>query len=213
MSLWKNKLMPLLFPQRCPICRGIIAAAEDFCTPCADSLPQVVYRRFADGGFPCCSPLPYRDAYAAAIKRYKFGAKGSNTHALALLTARAVVRTYALRDIDCITCVPLYLKDRRRFRHAELLARECAALTGLPYVDLLEKHRKTAPQHTLKRSRRAENIRGAFRVLQPELTRDKRILIVDDIITSGCTLGECARMLKKSGCRAVVCAAVCTAII
>lgn len=212
MSLWNNKTKSLLFPNRCPFCRAVIQIDEDFCKPCAKELPGAVYQRYAVGGFPCCAPLPYRDAYAAAVKRYKFGSKDSYTHALALLITRAAARTFDLDKIDAVTCVPNYQK-KRRFRHAERLARECAVLTGIPYADLLEKHRKTAPQHTLKRTLRFQNVRGAYRVPQPDAVRDKRVLLIDDIVTTGNTLGECARMLKKHGCREVVCAAVCATII
>lgn len=213
MGIWKEKIVPVLYPNRCPFCRTVIPGGEDFCASCAEQLPQLTYRRYTIGGFPCCAPLLYRDAYAAAVKRYKFGAKDGYTHALALLTVRAVVRSYDLGQIDTITCVPMYCKDRRRFHHAERLARECAALTGIPYADLLEKHRQTPPQHSLKRSRRFENVRGAYRVPQPALVRDKRVLLVDDIITTGSTLGECSRMLHKYGAREVFCAAVCTTIL
>lgn len=213
MSFWKDKLQPLLYPNRCPFCGTVLPHDEDFCASCAARLPEVTYQRYAAGGFPCCAPLLYQGAYAAAIKRYKYGGKGGYTHALALLTVRAVVRSYDVGAIDCITCVPMHPKDRRRFRHAEQLARECAALTGLPYRDLLEKKRQTPPQHSLKRADRAKNVRGAYGVLQQEWVRNRRVLLIDDIITTGNTLGECARMLQKSGCRTVLCAAVCTTII
>ena len=100
--------------------------------------------------------------------------------------------------------------QRRRFNHAEALARECAAVMGLPYVETLEKYRQNAPQHTLRRSERSLNVKDVYRVIDPSLVKGKRILLIDDIITTGSTLGECARMLKTGGCRRVICAVACT---
>lgn len=208
----KATALDLLFPRRCPFCRAVIPLGEDMCAPCAKALPRTVYRRFAVGGVRCCAPLPYEGAYAAAVKRFKFGKQSGYAHALARLTAQAAARSYDLQTVDMITCVPEYRKAHRRFRHAEVLARSCAEQTGIPYADVLEKHRKNLPQHTLRLTMRAENVRGVYRVIDAAHVRGKRILLIDDIITSGNTLGECARMLRKSGCREVLCAAVCTTL-
>lgn len=205
-----KRVLDWLFPPRCPFCRAVIPADTDVCEPCAKALPRMVYRRFAVGGVPCCAALPYADAYAAAVKRFKYGKKRGYAHALGRLISQALLQSYELQTIDCITCVPEYRQERGRFRHAELLARTCAELTGLPYAEVLEKHRKNVPQHTLRSGLRAGNVRGVYRVKDKALVQNKRILVIDDIITTGNTLGECARMLRQSGCREVLCATLCT---
>ena len=77
----KNLLSPvlsLLFPPRCPFCRRVLPVGEMICEACSEKLPQVTYRKYTVGNYPCCAPLPYRDAYAAAVKRFKFSRKLPN---------------------------------------------------------------------------------------------------------------------------------------
>ena len=208
----RERALDCLFPGRCPFCRAVLPWGEDFCAPCAKKLPRMVYRRFAVGGVPCCSPLPYEGVYAAAVKRYKYGKKRGCTHALAVLMMRTAAKSYDLQTIDVLTFVPEYRQASKRFNHAEELARACASLTGIPCVGILEKYRKNKPQQSLSLSCRAENVRNVYRIKDGVAVSDKRILVIDDIITSGNTLGECARILKNSGCREVICATVCTVL-
>lgn len=204
-----SKLRRLVYPPRCPFCRRVIAEGTLFCAACTKQLPPMTYQRHAIGGYPCCSPLPYEGKYASAVKRFKFRRKIDYTRALATLIVQSCTRTYDWQRVDYITCVPMYGKSRR-FHHAEALAKECAALAGLPYAAVLEKVKNNKPQHTLKRRQRAENVRGVYRVPDKSLVQNKRVLVIDDILTTGNTLGECCRMLRKSGCREAICAVLCT---
>lgn len=209
---FKVRALSLLFPRRCPFCRKTISAEENFCAACARQLPTAVYTRFAVGGVPCCAPLLYTENYAKAVRRMKFGKKKYYAHALALLMARAVSRIYQKEAFDLITFVPADKKSLRQrgFNQAEELAKELAVYINLPYISVLEKYKRNVPQHTLKRSERLKNVRGVFRVPKNYSLKNKNILLVDDIITTGNTLGECARMLKRAGCQSVSCAVVCT---
>lgn len=206
--------MSAVFPRRCPFCRALVAEKELICGVCAKNLPKTDFTRYTIGGFLCCAPLPYTDEYALAVKRFKFGKKRDYAHALAFLTVKAAEKKLRLDGFDCVSCVPMHRRSLRKrgFNHAEALAREFFALTGLPYIDLLEKHRLNAPQHSLKRSERYDNVKGVFRVPEPLKAKDKRVILIDDIITTGSTLGECSRLLKASGAKEVCCAAVCTSI-
>ena len=107
------------------------------------------------------------------------------------------------------------LKNRlieRGYNQAELLAKECAKIMNMPYCDTLEKIRENREQHSIKASERAKNVKGVYSIIDKELVRDKKILIIDDIITTGNTLGECSGMLVKSGCNSVDCAVLCAVI-
>lgn len=81
---------------------------------------------------------------------------------------------------------------------------------ALPFEPVLEKYRSNAPQRTLNRSRRMKNVRGVFRIRKSHSVTGKRYLLIDDVITTGSTLGECARVLKTGGCSEVCCAVLCT---
>lgn len=108
-----------------------------------------------------------------------------------------------------IISVPLY-KDRERkrgYNQSELLAQELSKKIGLVYVPkLLIRSRKTKPQFELKKEERVKNILGAFEI-NPKLRtqiKDRRIIIVDDITTTGSTLKECGKILKMSGAKKVL---------
>ncbi len=207
----KDRILAVLFPQRCLFCRSIIPAGSDYCEACAKKLPEVVYHKYAVGGVQCCSPLLYKDEYAAAVKRMKYGGKKDYARPLALLAAGAAARLYDLSSFDLVTCVPMHRSSlrRRHFNQAEELAKEFCSFTELKYVNTLEKYKHNRPQHSMRRSERASNVKGVFRILEKSLVRGKKVLLVDDIITTGNTLGECARILKKAGCSDVSCVTVC----
>lgn len=213
-SVIKSRIVSVFFPKRCPFCRRVILDSEDFCAECFQKLPQTPYERYAAGGWRCVAALPYKDEYAGAVKRLKFGKKVSCAPPLALLLFKAAEQTYELSSFDCVSCVPMHKKELRRrgFNQSELIACAFSELSGIPFVELLEKKKIISPQHTLRRNLRAENIKGAFGAVDKGLIKGKRILLIDDIITTGNTLGECARILKKSGADTISCAAVCTTL-
>lgn len=92
-------------------------------------------------------------------------------------------------------------KQRARgYNQANLIAKEIAENLGLHYDGgLLEKTSSTAAQHTLSAAERKSNLEGVYRVPFPEQVRGKRILVVDDVITTGATMSECARALRAAG--------------
>ena len=109
--------------------------------------------------------------------------------------------------------VPLSLKRKRwrGFNQAEILAKSLAKSFAVPFADVLVRVRETATQVGLKRDKRKENVKGAFAIRSsrhPELDSgskllDKDILLVDDVYTSGATMAECCRVLKKAGAKEV----------
>ena len=110
------------------------------------------------------------------------------------------------RPLDMMIPVPLH-KSRQRergFNQALLLARHLSRWTGIPLGDrLLVRHRSTPAQAGLSRKQRRRNISGAFRVVDREPIHRKSILLVDDVFTTGATLNECARILRKQGAHGV----------
>ncbi len=106
--------------------------------------------------------------------------------------------------IDVITAVPLH-PDRRRergYNQAELLARELAGRVGLPYAEGLRRIRATADQIGLDAAARRENVRDAFEA-DASAFRDRRVLMIDDVCTTGATMDACARALGAQGARSI----------
>jgi len=104
--------------------------------------------------------------------------------------------------VDLIIPVPLHRRRRweRGFNQAEVVAREIGKRAGITLArNVLRKIRNSPPQTTLEREERAENVREAFAVVRKEFLRGKVILLVDDVYTTGSTMGECARILLQEG--------------
>lgn len=205
-------LVSVFFPQRCACCGRVIVPSALFCPECLAALPKTVYERSAVGGFLCSAALLYEEPYSTALKRFKFHSKPGGLQGFAILTVKAARERFAGKDFDAVTCVPMtrLAVFKRGYNQSEELARACAKLMALPFEPVLEKYRSNAPQRTLNRSRRMKNVRGVFRIRKSHSVTGKRYLLIDDVITTGSTLGECARVLKTGGCSEVCCAVLCT---
>ena len=206
-----NWLLDLIYPPRCAFCRRLLDRQEKgvcrFCRPKLPYVPadgQVQHFRNVD---KCLSPLYYHGSVKDSLHRYKFG----GATAYADIYSEFIVKCIDENQISCdsITWVPL---SRRRLRkrgydQAELLAKLIAKHLGQRPVRLLKKLRDTPPQsRTGSAEKRRANIAGAYACLRPALVQGKRILLVDDIVTTGATLSEAAKVLKKAGAKEVICA-------
>lgn len=206
-------LLDLLYPPRCAFCRRLLTGQERgvcrFCRPKLPYVPadgQVQHFRNVD---QCLSPLYYHGSVKDSLHRYKF----DGLSAYADIYSEFIVKCIDENQISCdsITWVPL---SRRRLRkrgydQAELLAKGIGKRLGLPPVRLLKKRRDTPPQSkTGSAEKRRANIAGAYTCLRPEQVVGKRVLLVDDIVTTGATLSEAAGLLKKAGAVEVLAATV-----
>jgi len=112
-----------------------------------------------------------------------------------------------IQNIDAVTFVPL---DGNRLRHrgfnqAKVLASRIAQTVKLPVIDSLDKTMRTSHQSELSRSGRLVNLRDTFRIRNAEDTAGKKILLVDDVMTTGSTLNECSKVLIENGAAEVRC--------
>jgi ComF family protein len=106
-----------------------------------------------------------------------------------------------------VVAVPLVKKRLRwrGFNQAEVLAKILAAKFGLPFLkDALDRSGDRAPQTTLAAAKRKTNVKGFIECCRPDLVKGSKILLVDDIVTTGATMKECAHALKKNGAQSVV---------
>ena len=200
-------LLELLYPTRCCFCRRLTGRGVTVCPSCAAVYPDVppaMQTQRLDGLEACLSPLWYAGQIREALLRYKFQDRRGYAPVFGGFMAKCLDENGI--SCDSITWAPL---SRRRLRsrgydQAGLLAATVAERTGLPCQVLLEKTKHTRPQSGLKRREaRRENAAGAYRAVNTENIAGKRILLVDDIVTTGETLMECARVLKAAGARSV----------
>lgn len=110
-----------------------------------------------------------------------------------------------IKEIDQIVPVPLHAKRHRSrgFNQAELLAGVVGRYHEIPVRPALVRVKNTLPQFDLPRDKRAENIKGAFRVPDPNMVNNKRVLLLDDIYTTGATISECVKTLRNAGANRV----------
>lgn len=204
-------LLDLLYPPRCVFCRKLLRSDEtDVCKKCRGRLPQID-GTFKRGKFftQCCSVYEYRDEAADSLKRYKFGGLRHYAAAYGRLLAMCILRERL--EFDVLTWAPISKKRRRArgYDQSRLLAEAVARELGVQCVQTLEKIRDNPAQSTMKdAAARHANVMGVYRAVMPERFASRRVLLIDDIITTGATLSECSFVLLNAGAAEVLCATV-----
>ena len=220
-------LLDLVFPPGCPACGELGSWEAEFCPSCQagiQELPPFQCRLCGVGlesGPPLCPACRqrrphfdraravalYQGPLADTVRAFKYHRRWAAGRPLARFLAGRV-GPEALEGLDLAAPVPLHRWRmlKRGFNQSQVLARELAQRHGLLLApDLLARVRHTRPQVGLDgRSRRA-NVAGAFAVKPQRLSLvdGARVLLVDDVFTTGATVDECARMLKQAGARRV----------
>jgi ComF family protein len=149
------------------------------------------------------SAAVYENALAEAIHLFKYSKKANWSRPLGRLLC---TRVADFGKLDVILPVPLHSKRlrQREFNQSLLLAREVSLASGIPLqVDNLRRMRWTLPQIELNGDERRKNVRGAFEVIRPDRVQDQSVLLIDDVYTTGATVNECARVLKRAGAETV----------
>ncbi len=203
-------VLGLFFPGRCLLCGQVVPVGRLFCEECVDELPEEPLCReitlAGNRSLGVCSALPYTGGFRETLHGFKFQGQQALARPIAWLMAEAAGDT---AGFDGVAYAPMYGADRQKrgYDQSRLLAKYLAKALGLPLTDALEKARRTQAQHGLGRAARLENPRNAYQA-RFALT-GRRLLLVDDIVTTGSTLRECAQTLYLAGAREVRC--VCAA--
>jgi ComF family protein len=215
----------LLYPATCAICRKHVRAGEYLCDGCEAKVIRIVppfcdrcsepFEGFINNAFTCVNSAHRNIHFEAAVAAYrgrgivrdvihefKYNRQTHLRHLVARWL-RAALDDERLRDckFDVIVPVPLHpARQRERgFNQAALLAELLSAHTSISCRLLLERVRYTTTQTALDRSERMENLHNVFRLRKNAGVRGLRVLLIDDVLTTGSTLSECARVLKRSG--------------
>ena len=214
-----DKLRRNLFPPVCLVCGGDGQPDMDCCVPCEADLPVLPGRcrrcglelnRDVDLCGRCATARPhfsaawpafaYRGVIEGLVQRFKFHGDLAAGRLLGDLLARRLGHLRAPRP-DLLIPVPLHGRRRlqRGYNQAALLCRDVSRHFGtLPWTEALRRVRSTAVQSELPAERRGGNVRGAFEIAcLPGLP--KRVALLDDVMTTGATLDECARVLRSAG--------------
>lgn len=202
-----NKFLSLLYPKRCPYCYSIINKEKSVCEKCEKDI-YTLGVSLGVSGYRCCSPLLYKGKFKRAVIMFKFKSKPHMSQPFSELIFEQIKRSYEDYIFDYITYVPMHRKDekKRGYNQSQLLAKNLSQLMGIPCVDTLIKIKRTKPQHKLDAKTRRTNLKGAFKIKDKTPIKGKSILIIDDIITTGSTLSECAKTLEKEKPSHICCA-------
>ena len=223
----------LFYPESCFICSSPVARRQDCglcdecwrkvlslriegacCPSCSAPLPN-----FAEGSESLCldcvrQPPPYSGARSfgyystelrQAIHELKFQGRRTLVQLLAPLLADVFFESWQREDFDFLTDVPLHPSRRRErgFNQAELLCRALAQIIGLPKFESMRRTASTRSQVGLSDAQRLENVRNVFNCAHIDRVAGKRILLVDDVMTTGATVASAAQTLIDAGAKKI----------
>lgn len=186
-------ILDLLFPPRCEVCKSI--GPDSFCSTCLDQVSFLKPTAFIH------SVGLYEDKLKKAIGRFKYNGKINLAKPLGGIMAKYVNSMMDVNSIDFIIPVPLHRSRHltRGFNQSELLSQELSGHFKIPTISgLLQRTRETLPQFDLPPKERYKNVKGAFSVNNKDFIKGKKILLVDDIYTTGATISECTIALKEA---------------
>jgi ComF family protein len=219
----------LLYPATCTVCRKQVRAGEYLCDSCEQKILRIVppfcakcsepFEGSINNAFRCANcahrTIHFEAAVAAyrgrgivrdVIHEFKYNRQIHLRHLVARwLRAALDDDRLSGQQLDVIVPVPLHpARQRERgFNQAGLLAEMVSTETSIPCRPLLKRIRYTTTQTALDRSERMENLHNAFRLRKNADVRGLRVLLIDDVLTTGSTLSECARVLKRAGATSV----------
>lgn len=202
-------LLDLIYPPKCTFCGKLLQKDEtDLCGLCRRTLPEVNGAIKRGENFrQCWSVYYFEDFVVDSIHRFKFSGMQQYAQVYGRLIAMMLLRNKV--SFDILTWVPIS-KNRRRKRGYEqtyLIAKTVAAELGRTCVPTLKKVLDNPPQSVQKSAAsRRGNVLNAYKAVHPERFTGKRVLLIDDIITTGATLSECSKTLRMAGAEQVECA-------
>ena len=200
----------------CVVCKRKLQSDKFFtatesagiCTECSDKISFTKYGSSFEGMNPLqyvLSPMEYKGSAITIVKEFKFNSRFINGDILNLILKDFIKHYPHLCDFDCVIPVPLSKErfNERGFNQSEKLAVGIAQALSLPLdTESLIRLRNTPRQSQFSYTERIENVKDAF--FAPDTLFDKKIILIDDIYTTGCTMSSCASALINAGAKSVV---------
>ncbi len=206
------RILRMLFPPKCVLCKRLLADNEtDLCHPCRVNAPEYTSAKNNLTFIARWTTVwYYKGNVRSSILRYKFSNARSYSGVFGRLLAMQILKDLP-EDIDILTWIPVskFRRFTRGYDQVELLAKEISEQINIPATRQLVKIRNTPAQSTLDHAaHRRANVLGAYAVINPEQVAGKRILLIDDVLTTGATVSECAKMLLFAGAKEIYFASI-----
>lgn len=210
-----SMLSNLLYPEKCILCGKLLEKRElDLCHRCRIEAPVCPISRIT---------IPFLDSWTAlwyyegdvrrSLLRYKFQGRRNYASGYGRLLAMRLLEEERA-EFDVLTYIPISQQRRRKrgFDQVELLAKKVGEELGIATLSTMKKLRNNKPQsHIVGDAQRRANVLGVYAMLSDADVRGKRVLLLDDIVTTGATAGEAARILLTAGAKEVHLAVLATA--
>lgn len=204
-------LLDLLFPPKCPFCGKLLEKKEPLCSKCQRELPWLTgeqERGEVEFLKDWVCVFRYEDKVRRAIHGFKFNGRSGRSASFGPLIAQAVRDRGISADVVSWPSLSPKRLRQRGYDQAKLLAVEVGRALELPVLRTLDKEERSAQSGLKGEAERRANLLGAYTAHAPEAFQGKRILLVDDVLTTGSTLSECAGTLLRAGAEAVYGAAL-----
>jgi ComF family protein len=228
----RNALFSVVFPFACPGCAVLLPYPAALCESCAAALKKIEEPFCLRCGTPfpanwrvkLCELCKTRQSaltrtrsvyfYEGLVREMVRAAKyRGKPRLLRFFGEQMLLIALTLPRVDAIVPVPLHRKRQwqRRFNQARLLSEYVSQLSGIPVLDCLQKKKQTVAQSSLSGVARRKNLKGAFSCIE-DVQIPKVVLLIDDVITTGATMEECARTLRRNGARKVYALSIARAV-
>ncbi len=211
--------LDFVYPPYCLLCEAYLDAKEDLvCASCWQALPLLPQPLMPVATLHILSGVPawfdksiaayeYSPSVQELIHHFKYFGMHGLAKELGKKIGERIVQHNLTGEIDALVPVPLHAQRMRErgYNQAELLAEQVSELIGVPCLkDVLLRTRYTQPQAAMRREERRSNIQGAFAIKTGSTIDKARIALVDDVLTTGSTMNECAQVLRQAGAASVM---------
>ncbi len=202
-------LINIFYPNICPCCEEIIDFNDDFCDECHSKIIMYNEKFHIENADLFTAYCMYDGKVRYAVRKFKYEPRGNSYYAFACGIVQALRKENAEEEIEEVVYIPMTRKayNRRGYNQTKLIANEIHYLLGIPCRNILVKTHETKSQKSLGADERRVNLKDAFMVRENADVSGKCILVIDDLCTTGSTLSEAARALKKAGAKKVITAA------
>ena len=213
-----GSVIDFVFPPACPVCGGAFNARDIICPDCIDAITECSCRyipperslKYVDR---ISILLPYDSVCRTLIHALKYHGMKSTGPVLGTLMAKKTFKNCSPPENSCLVPVPLHpfkLKERG-YNQSERLAAGFASFTGFEICDnLITRTKHTGTQTALDHEQRALNVSDAFRYSGGKSLSGRPVIIIDDVMTTGSTISECAKSLKEGGAGVIIISVVAT---